>query len=86
MAPQKKISAELSKFEPGEYSYSFSTALPAQIPISFDGAYGYVRYKITVGIDRPFRLTRRHYEQTFTVVKEINLNHIPHLRVRISLN
>lgn len=67
------------KFEPGEYSYNFSATLPTHIPISFDGQYGYVRYKIMVGIDR--RLNRHHYEETFIVIKDIDLNHFPYLKV-----
>jgi hypothetical protein len=36
----------------GAHSYPFSCALPPQLPCSFEGEFGYIRYTIKVTLDR----------------------------------
>lgn len=69
-----------STYAPAEYTYPFDWDLPVDLPISFDAKYGYIRYKIVAGLDRPLRLDKC-YKELFTVMKRVDLNKIPDLNV-----
>lgn len=65
---------------PGEYNYTFNTMLPHQLPTSFEGDYGHIRYTASVVLDIPM-WPDKEFEVPFTVIKPINLNADPALKV-----
>lgn len=68
------------RLNPGIYQYSFECMLPPELPTSVEGSYGHIRYIVRVVLD--FRLHPEiKFEETFTVIKMINLNYDPALRV-----
>jgi hypothetical protein len=40
----------------GEHYFQFSMILPNNLPSSFEGKYGYVRYRVKATLDRPWKL------------------------------
>lgn len=68
---------------PGVYNYAFQCMLPANLPTSFEGNYGHIRYTAKVVLDVPM-WTNKTFEVPFTVIKGINLNADPALRVNQS--
>lgn len=61
----------------GSYIYPFSVELPEDIPSSFEGLYGYVRYTAQATIDKPWKFD--HNARTvFTVICILDLNLEPH--------
>ena len=54
----------------GDHEFPFSFDLPANIPSSFEGKHGHVRYKVTAVIDDPNKRT----EHFFTVLTPYDLN------------
>lgn len=65
---------------PGTYNYAFQCLLPRHLPTSVEGREGYIRYTICVGLDIPMGFDKT-FEVPFTVIRAINLNAIPTLRV-----
>lgn len=65
---------------PGKYSYEFQLALPVQVPSSFEGEYGHVRYQVTVAINRPWRFDNV-FKKCFTVVSSLDLNMDPRYKM-----
>lgn len=66
--------------QPGEYQYNFHCNLPAGLPTSLEGDKGYIRYEARVVLDIPNWPDKEFFEM-FTVVKALNLNNDPTLRV-----
>ncbi|SPP83493.1 arrestin domain-containing protein 17 [Drosophila guanche] len=69
----------LPDFEPrglelsaGEHTFIFKVALGRQLPSSFKGSYGSIKYKMRVLIQRPWTFDERHNIH-FTVVKNMPL-------------
>lgn len=54
--------------------------LPDGLPTSFEGRFGHIRYTARVVLDIPL-WPDKTFEEPFTVLKAINLNEIPTLRV-----
>lgn len=69
------------ELQPGVYSYTFQCLLPAGLPTSVEATHGHIRYSATVNLDRPM-WPDQEFEEGFTVLKPLNLNDQPHLRVR----
>ncbi|CAB05787.1 Arrestin C-terminal-like domain-containing protein [Caenorhabditis elegans] len=67
----------------GEYAWSFSYNLPLNVPPSFEGKYGYLRYSVTAEVDRPWRLDKAK-KRCITVSPLIDLNVIPHALTQIN--
>lgn len=65
---------------PGTYNYTFQCMLPHGLPTSVEGEYGHIRYTARVVLDIPL-WPDKEFEVPFTVIKGINLNAIPALRV-----
>lgn len=65
--------------EPGDYIYSFSLNLPANLPTSFEHSDGHVRYTIYSKINIPFGYERNAIKY-FSVVSPVNLNKNINLR------
>lgn len=68
--------------QPGTYNYTFQCNLPIGLPTSVEGVHGYIRYSVTLNLDRPL-WPDQEFEEGFTVIKPVNLNDQPTLRVRI---
>lgn len=65
----------------GTHTYTFACALPPQLPTSFEGTYGQIRYTARVILERPWKFDQT-YKVAFTVLKELDLNReSPLLRV-----
>lgn len=69
---------------PGSYDFTFECAL-LRLPTSFEGEYGHIRYTACVVLDIPM-WPDKEFEVAFTVIKPINLNDDPHLRVISSIH
>ncbi|UMM19266.1 hypothetical protein L5515_014945 [Caenorhabditis briggsae] len=61
---------------PGTYAWPFSYRLPSNIPPSFEGKYGYIRYSVTAEVDRPWRFDKTS-KRCITVSPMLDLNFIP---------
>lgn len=66
--------------EEGEHVYPFNISLPQQLPSTFNGAHGHVRYSAKVVIDIPWGKDKEQ-ETVFDVISPLNLNHEPSLAV-----
>ncbi|XP_055296096.1 arrestin domain-containing protein 1-like isoform X2 [Sitodiplosis mosellana] len=73
LGKEKTIRGELT-IEPGTYTYAFQVFLPLGVPTSLEAQHGHVRYGLQVVLDRP-RWPDQKFEETFTVIKPLNLNH-----------
>lgn len=65
---------------PGRYGYNFHCNLPAGVPTSLEGHIGYIRYQARVVLDISWA-PNEEFEDAFTVIKPLNLNYDPALRV-----
>ena len=63
----------------GDHEFPFSVPLEANIPSSFEGKHGHVRYKVTATIDDPHKKT----EHFFTVLTTNDLNKNEDAQVRV---
>lgn len=71
-----------SHLDVGEHNYPFSVSLPHQLPSTFNGEYGHVRYGGKVTIDIPWGKDKEK-ETFFEVISPSNLNDEPSLAVSI---
>lgn len=65
---------------PGLYEYTFSLSLPLGLPTSLEAQNGYIRYGLQLVLDRP-RWPDQKFEESFTVIKPLDLNSDFSLRV-----
>lgn len=68
----------------GDYHYTFQSDLPADLPSSFEGEYGHIRYRTCVVLDIPM-WPDKEFEDPFSVIKTFNLNENPSLTLRVIL-
>ena len=66
----------------GEHSFPFSMILPNDLPSSFEGQYGYVRYTVEGTLD-PLLKDDHEVKAAFTVLLLLDLNLDPFNRVSI---
>jgi len=73
---------ETVRIEAGTHRYPFTFQLPSNVPSSFEGEYGYVRYTAEAKMDRPWKFD--HVTRSaFTVISLVDLNLEPYeFRVR----
>lgn len=64
----------------GTHQYSFQCYLPTDLPSSVEGEFGYIRYQMTVVFEVAF-WPEQEFITPFTVIKPLNLNDSPMLRV-----
>ena len=57
----------------GRYEYPVQMQLPLQLPSSFEGAWGRVRYCLQGTIDKPWKFDH-HCKRAFTVLSILDLN------------
>lgn len=63
------------------YNYTFEFILPSDIPSSIEGTHGHIKYSVRVILEVPGWLNTKDFYKEFTLIKALNLNEIPHLRV-----
>lgn len=62
--------------KPGLHTFHFSFVLPLEIPSSFEGEHGHVRYIAKGTIDRSWSFND-HTKRAFTVIGLLDLNKLP---------
>lgn len=60
----------------GTHEYAFRCMLPPTLPSSIKHRVGYINYSISVKIERKI-WAHREFKDTFSVIKETNLNDHP---------
>ena len=68
------------QFRPGEYQYPFSFILPLDIPATFNGVYGNIKYGIAAHIDTPGLFSDEHTSFLFPVVRDVKVQDTKLLR------
>ncbi|XP_023159769.2 arrestin domain-containing protein 17 isoform X2 [Drosophila hydei] len=68
----------------GTHTYPFTCALPANLPSSFEGEFGHVRYTIKVTLDRPWKFDQ-DMKMAFTVIAPVDLNLNPRVKEQFKL-
>ncbi|XP_069691686.1 arrestin domain-containing protein 17-like [Periplaneta americana] len=63
----------------GQHCYQFSMMLPNNLPSSFEGNYGYIRYTVKATLDRPWKFDHE-VKAAFTVLSQVDLNLDPRNR------
>lgn len=66
----------------GEHSFPFDCKLPLELPSSFEGQFGRVRYLAKAIIERATWKSNVVCKRAFTVVSGLDLNFIPESAVR----
>lgn len=78
--------AEPLVLEEGTHTYYFECKLPPELPSSFEGQYGQIRYLAKAYMDRPSTILSKKSsvvtKKAFTVLSGLNLNFIPEAAVR----
>lgn len=70
------------RLPPGQHFYPFSFQLPPNLPSSFEGGDGYVRYTIRGVIDRSSWIKKdKDTKKPFTVIALLDLNTYPNSAV-----
>ncbi|XP_041372265.1 arrestin domain-containing protein 3-like [Gigantopelta aegis] len=69
-------SEEKKILPPGQYTYPFQIELPYNLPSSFEGQFGFVRYWVVVNIEKPWN-TDYSVKKVFTVICPVDLNREP---------
>jgi hypothetical protein len=69
------------KHPEGDFSYPFSIDLDEDIPSSYEGTRGYVRYTCKASVERPWKFDENVIEP-FTVIQHYDCNNIRHALVR----
>ncbi|XP_059482478.1 arrestin domain-containing protein 17-like isoform X2 [Neocloeon triangulifer] len=71
---------------PGEHFYPFNFDLPANIPSSFEGEHGHIRYCVSASMDRQDRAWKLDLETSapFAVIALLDLNSDPQFAAPVS--
>lgn len=69
---------------PGRYTYPFQFQLPLDLPSSFEGEHGHVRYWVKGTIEKPWKYDHMT-KAVFTVIGVLDLNTVPTATVSMSL-
>ncbi|GAB0088085.1 hypothetical protein DMENIID0001_024650 [Sergentomyia squamirostris] len=73
-------SAEAVELPVGLHNFTVACSLPDQLPSSFEGDHGSIRYSVKVVVDRPWKFDHT-FEEAFTVLKQYDLNFDSSLRL-----
>ncbi|KAK3085924.1 hypothetical protein FSP39_010765 [Pinctada imbricata] len=60
----------------GDNTYPFTIQLSPNLPCSFEGRRGHVRYTCKASLDRPWKFNEST-KRAFTIIRHFDLNHIP---------
>lgn len=63
----------------GTHEFPFQFKIPTQLPSSYEGEYGYIRYTVTVTVEMP-KNPRKEFEKRITILRLTDLND-PELKV-----
>lgn len=69
------------RLQPGEHVYTFTCTLPANLPTSFEGTFGNIRYRAEVTVNVPL-WPDKTFAEGFTVIRSVDLNALPDVRLR----
>lgn len=69
------------KHPQGDFSYPFSVQLGADMPCSYEGKKGYVRYCCEAVITRPWKFNET-FREPFTVIRHLDCNEFADALVR----
>ncbi|KAF4523318.1 hypothetical protein B566_EDAN011797 [Ephemera danica] len=81
----KKVRGNDQTLQTGEHAFPFNYVLPANIPSSFEGEHGHVRYTVRAVIDRPWKFDHET-KMAFSVICPLDLNMDPKLSQPIHCN
>ncbi|XP_046337176.2 arrestin domain-containing protein 2-like isoform X1 [Haliotis rufescens] len=76
----KQQSGENIHLPVGRHTFPFAFQLPPQLPSSFEGEYGYVRYTAKGIIDKPWKFNHET-KRMFTVICILDLNQDQNVRI-----
>lgn len=76
------LTDELLSLPSGTHDYSFACTLPRDLPSSFIGSHGHIKYTANVVIRIPLWPDKK-FEEKFNVLRPLNLNDHPSLRVNL---
>ncbi|XP_049855328.1 arrestin domain-containing protein 3-like [Schistocerca gregaria] len=77
------VSAQELTLPPGEHVYNFSVKLPENLPSSFEGTYGRIRYTIKAKMNRPWAFDEK-VKAFYTVISHLDLNKDPLVKEPVS--
>jgi hypothetical protein len=72
--------SDTTKLPMGRHTFPFSFVLPPNLPSSFEGQHGYVRYSVKGVIDKPWKFDHST-KRVFTVICLLDLNTDPNATV-----
>ncbi|XP_059472026.1 arrestin domain-containing protein 17-like [Neocloeon triangulifer] len=76
-------SVDAETLAPGEHEYTFRLDLPPEIPSSYEGVIGAVRYYVSVVVERPWKFDHVNIA-FFTVIALVDLNSDPLLTAPVN--
>jgi hypothetical protein len=79
------LSGNTEVLQSGEHCFQFSVILPNNVPSSFEGQYGHVRYTVKATLDRPWKFDHE-VKAAFTVLSHLDLNLDPQNKVSPEFN
>ncbi|KAJ8316570.1 hypothetical protein KUTeg_005879 [Tegillarca granosa] len=59
----------------GRHSYPFQFQLPPNLPASFEGEYGYIRYWVKALVEKPLKSFSHVTKSAFTIIGALDLNY-----------
>lgn len=84
-APADAADGDITVVPRGEHVYNFTCALPVNLPTSFEGTYGHIRYRAEVTLNVPL-WPDKSFAEGFTVIRSVDLNALgPDVRVSIEV-
>ncbi|CAK8696973.1 unnamed protein product [Clavelina lepadiformis] len=69
----------------GQNIFPFQFQLPAELPSSFEGRHGYIRYYAKATIDKPWKFDH-NTKKAFTILDNVDLNQDPDARLPVTAN
>ncbi|GFR98621.1 arrestin domain-containing protein 3 [Elysia marginata] len=78
--PQDGSTLEDQMLGTGQHTFPFQFQLSSDLPPSFEGNYGYIRYWTKATIDKPWKVDH-HTKRAFTIIPPLDLNMSPGVAV-----
>lgn len=74
IVPDPSVSGQATRLRPGTHMFPFSCQIPqGDFPSSFQGPHGRISYTLTIGINRPWHMTKE-FKTQLNFVNHINPN------------
>ncbi|XP_077295393.1 arrestin domain-containing protein 3-like [Arctopsyche grandis] len=77
---EQHVQTGASDLVAGKHTFNFTIVLPPNLPSSFEGMYGHVRYLAEVKLKRPYKIDLSS-KNVFTVLSHLNLNELPSIQL-----